>query len=331
VTTTNDSYADKSWLRTAMRWHRPLMLLAALMAVTTVLSAAGLLFDDRTLVNSPIWLKPLKFSISIGSYAATWAWLLSLQRTPRRWMHLAGTVAALVAAIEMVIIIGQVFRGKMSHFNAETPLDVALFAVMGTSITVLWVCNLLQAIVLIRAQLGERPMTLAIRTGVLVSLAGMAVAFLMTSPKDDQLAAMRAGVDVTTIGGHSVGVADGGPGMPITGWSTTGGDLRIAHFVGIHALQLLPLLAFGLALAARRRPRLRAEGVRARLVLIGAAAYTGLLLLVTWQALRGQPLTSPDALTLGAFALIVAGTTIGVLVTLAGTRETVTKELERAA
>jgi hypothetical protein len=123
----------------------------------------------------------------------------------------------------------------------------------------------------------------------------MAIAFLMTSQM----------TDAGTLGAHSVGVADGGPSMPVTGWSTTGGDLRISHFVGLHALQALPLLAFALG-----RWTGLAERVRARLVLIGGSAYAGLVLLLTWQALRAQPLLKPDGITLAAFAALAAVTAV---------------------
>lgn len=99
--------------------------------------------------------------------------------------------------------------------------------------------------------------------------------------------------------------------MPLTGWSTTGGDLRIPHFFGMHALQLLPLLLMGLLALAPRFTRLADERVRLRLVLVAAAAYAAVFALVTWQALRGQPLIHPDGTTLTATALIVAATAAG--------------------
>lgn len=318
-------------VRRAVAWHRPLMLLTALMAATTALSIGGLLFDDRILNGDPIWLKPFKFSISIGIYAATWAWMLSLQQRPRRWVWWSSSAIAALAGVEMVIIIGQVFRGRASHFNATSALDTTLFAIMGVAITSLWVLNLVQGVVLLRERLTERPLALAIKFGVAIGVVGIGIAFLMTGPTPEQLQAMQNDLPVEAIGAHSVGVPDGGPGMPITGWSTTGGDLRIPHFVGIHAMQALPLLALGLAALSRSYPRLGASAVRSRLVLTGAATYAGLFALVTWQALRGQPLIAPDGWTLLAAGALAAVAVLGVKWSLAAGEVANNKTAEREA
>ncbi|MFG1637245.1 hypothetical protein [Pseudonocardia alni] len=133
----------------------------------------------------------------------------------------------------------------------------------------------------------------------------------MTSPTPDQLADFRG-----IAGAHTVGVPDGGPGLPLVGWSTLGGDLRVPHFVGTHALQLLPLLLLLLVfeLAAGRVARPADPRVRRDLMTTAAAGYTGLLALLTWQALRGQPLVAPDALTVAAAGaltvLVVAGAVV---------------------
>ena len=114
------------------------------------------------------------------------------------------------------------------------------------------------------------------------------------------------------MGVHGVGVADGGPGLPFVGWSTAGGDIRVAHFVGLHALQIVPLL--GIFVNRRFRQRL-SDGRRTALVVIGGLGYLGLVLLLLWQALRAQPLIAPDTLTLVALAglvtvVSVAGTAV---------------------
>jgi len=121
------------------------------------------------------------------------------------------------------------------------------------------------------------------------------------SKLQEQIASWEQGAPVTLIGAHSVGVPDGGPGLPVTGWSTEGGDLRIPHFVGLHALQVIPLAGGGISRRRRLTP-----GQRLGLVWTVSLAYLGLVVLLTWQASREQPLLAPDALTLGAFAGLAA-------------------------
>lgn len=247
-----------------------------------------------------------RFSVSLMVYALTWSWLLSLQRRPRRLMWWGGTLTAVLLGVEMIVIVGQVVRGRASHFNAATSLDTALFTVMGVAISVVWVLGMVQGVVLLRERVPDRTLTWALRFGIGLGSAGIGLAFLMTGATPDQLAALDHGLSPDRVGAHSVGVPDGGPGMPVTGWSTTGGDLRIPHFVGIHALQALPLLAVLLARTGLN------PGARTRLVVVGGLAYAGLTALVTWQALRGQPLTSPDGWTAAAFGVLVACTAGGV-------------------
>ena len=131
-----------------MRWHGPLMALAATMAVTGVISVAGLLLDDRELVGAPIWAKPFKFSVSILIYAVTWAWLIGQLRRFRRTAWWAGTVISVSLFIEMAIVFTQTVRGERSHFNQQTPTDELLWSIMGATIAVLWLATLVAAVLL---------------------------------------------------------------------------------------------------------------------------------------------------------------------------------------
>jgi hypothetical protein len=282
------------------------VLFSVAMAVMALLSAVGLVIDDRVLAGARIWFKPFKFSISFTAYCLSLAWMLSLLPRGRRVGWWAGTVVALASLVEMVIIAGQAMRGKRSHYNHETPFDEALFNAMAVTVVVLWLGTLVVAVLLLRARMADRASAWAMRSGIVLALAGAAVGFLMTQPAPGQVRG-----DSKVVGAHSVGVPDGGPAMPLTGWSTAGGDLRVPHFFGMHALQLLPLLVMVLPVLAARFDRLAHDRIRVRLVLLASGVYAAAFALLLWQALRGQPLNHPDGVTLAVAGLILALAVLG--------------------
>ncbi|MFD5826967.1 hypothetical protein [Lentzea sp. NPDC060358] len=283
-------------LRTVQNWHRPLVVFGSLMVLLIPVALVGLLLDDRTVVNSPIWLKPLKFAVSLALYSFTLAYLLTFLKRFQRAGWWAGTVLAAAGAAEMVVIVGQVIRGRRSHFNFETPLDTALFSIMGSTIVVLWITHAVVAILLWRTDFANKALAWSIRLGLVISFLGLGVGFLMTSPKPGQA------LDGDTLGSHTVGAPDGGAYMALTGWSTEHGDLRVGHFVGMHALQVLPVL---IALLGDR--------ATVRLAWVTSASFLGIFLLVTWQALRGQSLVQPDGTTLLALTGIIVATALGLV------------------
>ncbi|MEU4251894.1 hypothetical protein AB0F15_31200 [Amycolatopsis sp. NPDC026612] len=295
------------------RWHRPSALAAATLAAVAALCVAAMLLDQRTLAGAPIWAKPFKFAVSGALYFATWSWLVSLLPRFRRTASWLTNIPVVIFGAEYVLLVFQAARGRASHFNNATPQDAAIYQVMATMIIGLWVATLVLTVLVLFTKTRDRASFWAVRTGAVLSLAGISLAVLMTSPTAQQLAQQRTGGRPSMVGAHTVGLEDGGPGLPILGWSTVAGDLRIPHFVGMHALQALPLLAMALTALAPRFPRLRDDVVRTRLVLIGAAGYAGLTALVTWQALRAQSIVRPDATTLGAFALLVTGVGLAAL------------------
>src|SRR5260370_41418316 len=114
--------------------------------------------------------------------------------------------------------------GPPRHFNLSTPFSTFLWMMMGTFIVFVWAMSLLLAIMLILQRMQDRAFAWSLRLGVLISLVGMAAAFLMVRPTPGQLAAILSGHAPSIIGAHSVGVSDGGPGLPVVAWSTVGGD-----------------------------------------------------------------------------------------------------------
>lgn len=299
----------------AVNW--PLMVVGIGMVLTLLGTLAGLVLDNRVITGAPAWLKPTKFAISVGVYSFTFLWLLTFVRGHKRLVSFVATVTAIGFLVEMVVIILQVVRGTTSHFNFSTPLDAALFSMMGTLIIAVWVMGLITAGLLLFQRMPDPAFAWSLRLGMVIALAGMGVAYLMVMPSAEQMAALRAGQEIATIGAHSVGVRDGGPGLPIVGWSTTGGDLRIPHFVGLHAMQVLPLAGWTLS---RRRFASLSAGQRTTLVWVFGLGYLSLMGLLTWQALRGQSIIAPDALTLQALAALISATALATILTLAYSR-----------
>ncbi len=285
-------------LADARRGHRGLFAFAVAMAALVPVLAVLVVVDDRVLLGAPLWLKPLKFAISTGLYTATLSWMLSRLRQPA--LRRSGWVITVALAAEMAIIGGQAALGRRSHYNLDDLVSAVLWQVMAVSIVLLWFATLAVALRFLREPGRDRATTAAVRLGLVVTLLGLLEGFLMANGL-----------------AHSVGVPDGGPGLPLIGWSTTGGDLRIAHFVGMHALQGLPLLAAGLAAVGRVD-----EITRVGLVRVAAGAWAGLVVLLTWQALRAQPLLAPDATTLAALGALVVGTAGATALVLAGARRT---------
>lgn len=294
------------------RWHHPLLWLSLAMAGSALVTLAGLIFDPRLLDGAPLWAKPFKFSTSILIYAVTLSWLLGQLPRRRRLAWWAGTVSAVFLAVEMMIIGGAAAAGNTSHFNVSTPFAAGLWSVMAASIVIVWLAALLVALLLFRAPLGDPARSLSIRAGLFIALIGMALAFLMTGPTADQLNDFQG-----IAGAHTVGLPDGGPGLPLLGWSTEAGDLRVPHFVGMHALQIIPLAALLLELGARRIPLLQAPATRLGLLWILVMSYLGALALLTAQALAGQSVVHSDvAFTIwGVTLLAAAGLAVLVVLT----------------
>lgn len=223
--------------------------------------------DDRTLLGINIWIKPAKFLLSVGIYLATLAWLLPRVDAGRatrfrlRWAFILAMVA------ENVAITTQAWRGVQSHFNETTPFDAAVFNAMGTMIAVNTIAALVLLVLFVFAP--RMPLPRAVLAGIRFGL----LLFLVASGVGGMMIGQSA---------HAVGVPDGGPGLPFVNWSTEGGDLRIAHFIGLHALQGLPLLGW---LVGRRSPN---AGVTA--VHVAALAWAVVFGWTLYQALGGRAL-----------------------------------------
>lgn len=293
-------------LRKSWHFNRIITLAGVLHLLLIPAILVAMVVDPKVITGVNGWIKPLKFAMSGAIYGFTLAWLLTyIDR--RRWLvQTIATVTGLVLILETALITMQVVRGVASHFNFSTAFDGAVFSTMGTAITILAIMNLLAVILLATQRMDNRVFATSLRLGALASLVGINVAFFMTAgPTPSQLAALEAGAEMSMIGAHSVGVEDGGPGLPFFGWSTEGGDLRVPHFIGLHGMQVIPLLGF---LLTRRWMRRRfSEGQRMAFTVAAGVGYIGWTGLLTWQALRGQPIVAVDLWTGVAYVVLIGG------------------------
>lgn len=200
---------------------------------TVNLMAAVLLFfysflntEEVLGINSMI--KPIKFALSIWIYAWTMALLLFYVNDQNK-VRKYSWVAIVAMGFEQFAIISQALRGELSHFNNSSIYGGIVYALMGIFIVVLTVQTLRIAITFIRQKTYtiSAPLVLSIQIGLIY--------FVIFS---------FFGGYISGVNRHTVGANDGGEGLPLINWSTAFGDLRVAHFFGIHTLQIIPLFGY---------------------------------------------------------------------------------------
>lgn len=255
------------------------------MLITLGVAIVGLWVDPRIITGAPAWLKPAKFALSAGLYGATLVLLLEqLPEWPRLRRAIARTTVV-VFVLEVALVVLQVWRGQTSHFNVSTPFDAAVFSVMGAAIVVQTLVSAAAIPALWRHRFEDPAFGAAWRAAMVLTVAGAFSGALMTTPTAAQMQHVRATGAMPVSGAHTVGAPDGGPGLLGTGWSRDHGDLRIPHFVGLHALQVLPLVALLLRRVSRDR--------RLALVRLASTSYGALFVILLAGALAGRPLIAP--------------------------------------
>lgn len=204
--------------------------------VLLLLCAIAWMFDTRTLSGVSVWVKPLKFQLSFGLHLLTLAWLLRYLAAPesaRRWARWAVWTALVSSLIELAYISMQAARGRHSHFNFETAWErLGYYGLMGgAALAVVAATAVLGGLIWRYPRVGLAP---SLRLGAGLGLLLGALATLIT-------AGVLASGAVAGPGHWVGGIRSDAYGLPLLGWSTTGGDLRVPHFFATHLTQALPL------------------------------------------------------------------------------------------
>ena len=265
------------------RWQRlaaPAPALAiggAIFVALAIVVLVPMAIDARQWQGSSTWLKPWKFHVSIAIQLLTMA-VFSAAMSPaalaRRSTRVWTRIALGSAGFEAIYITLMAALQRGSHYNVASPLTATMYALMGVGA---------------------------------VALAASAAAVgvqIMRFPRAGLAPALRWGFGIALILGATLGTCTGGymasqpnhwvgglpsdaGGLPLLGWSRSGGDLRIPHFVGLHAMQGIALIAWAL----QRRVTTAAGQRRAVLGTVVAALFWSIsTALLFRQAVSGNPL-----------------------------------------
>jgi hypothetical protein len=181
--------------------------------------------DNTQILGVSRWLKPMKFYLSVGIMVLTMGWLLYYLNDTKKIKRFSWLIV-FTMFFENGLILMQAIRKTTSHYNTSTSFNGIVFNLMGVLI-------LIFTITVIRICISFfRQKQFAINNAYLWGIRLGLLFFIIFS--------LEGGVMLGMLK-HTVGSPDGSPGLPLTNWSIEYGDLRIAHFIGLHSLQVLPL------------------------------------------------------------------------------------------
>lgn len=235
-----------------------------------LIAAVGLLFVMKfsgtgNAVNSNL-LKPLKFALSIAVFSWTIAWYI-FELTSQGAVTVYSWVVVITLGFEIIYITIQGLNGQMSHFNTSSPFYAGMTIMMGIVAAVLTVWTAYIGMLFFTGNVKPLPQYYlwAIRCSIIL--------FVIFAFEGGLMGARMS---------HSVGDIQNDDRLPFLQWSTRIGDLRVAHFIGIHALQVIPLLSWYLL-----------KNTKATFVV--AFTYALLAAFTLMQALKGKSFLNPPS------------------------------------
>ena len=182
---------------------------------------------DTQVYGVNAWYKPFKFAFSTFLFAWSMAWYCYY--LPDFNIRIFNWSVIVLLGFEIFYIALQASRGQLSHYNTSTPLYSVLFSLMALAASAVTLYTAYVGWLFFKSDFPTLPhyYLWAIRLGIIIFVVFSFEGFAMGSRLS-----------------HSVGAMNDNSNWFILGWSKTVGDLRVSHFIGMHALQVLPLLSY---------------------------------------------------------------------------------------
>lgn len=209
------------------------------------------------------WYKPFKFAFSTLTFAWAMAWYCAY--IPHFNVKLFNWVIIFLLGFEIIYIAFQAGKGQLSHYNLSSSFYATMYSLMAAAATLVTLYTAYVGYLFFKYDFPDLPnyYLWAIRLGIFIFVIFSFEGFLMGSRLN-----------------HSVGALNDNSNWFILGWSKTVGDLRVSHFIGMHALQVLPFLSYFVF-------------KNCKLTLALSFVYALLALATLIQALQGKPLIKP--------------------------------------
>ena len=209
--------------------------------------------------NVNAWYKPFKFAFS--TFLFSWAMAWYCYYLPSFNVNLFSWSIIILLGFEIIYIAIQAGRGQLSHYNLSSSTYAFLYSMIAIAATLVTIYTFYVGVLFCSNDFPNLPnyYVWAIRLSIFIFVIFSFQGFLMGSKLT-----------------HTIGGPDGGPGIPILNWSTKFGDPRIAHFIGMHALQVIPVLSFYIF-----------KNTKATILI--SAIYCLLAFFTLFQALKGKP------------------------------------------
>ena len=267
-----------NWLKTS----QPIWYYSAIVFFLAMIAFFCLAqLDSTTFQGVSTWAKPFKFALSLGVYLGTLCifanYIPTAYLTSRRGRLLVW-MPVIISAAELFYIAFKAATGEASHFNTTSTLSSALYSLMGIGAVCLVAVLLWMSALIVRHNNLSEPIVFSIVVGLILT-------FILGGGFGAYLGAQSS---------HWVGNATtDAAGLAFFKWSREVGDLRVAHFFGMHAMHAIPLFAYLLVQASNhigfKAPPARVNHINKVLVIAFACAYTAFTYVTFIQAVQGQP------------------------------------------